>query len=129
MESPIRQRKSQAPLHRLCHLGQQKDIGISNEETSTEHTLGSARMILESSKSKQLAFNIEELTMSVAKVVEISCQSSEGFEDEIREGIRRTARTVDAVQTAWVKEMQVDVKGGEVIGYRVNLKVTFLLNT
>ena len=67
--------------------------------------------------------------MSVAKVVEISCQSSKGFEDAIREGIRRTAKTVDAVQTAWVKEMQVDVKGGEVIGYRVNLKVTFLLNS
>lgn len=66
--------------------------------------------------------------MSVAKVVEISCQSSKGFEDAIREGIRRTAKTVDAVQTAWVKEMQVEVKDGEVTGYRVNLKVTFLLN-
>ncbi len=67
--------------------------------------------------------------MSVAKVVEISCQSPKSFEDAIREGIRRTAKTVEEVQTAWVKEMQVEVKDGEVTGYRVNLKVTFLLNT
>lgn len=66
--------------------------------------------------------------MSVAKVIEISCQSSKGFEDAIREGIRRTAETVDGVQTAWIKEMQVDIRDGEVTGYRVNLKVTFLLN-
>jgi dodecin len=67
--------------------------------------------------------------MSVAKVIELSCQSPKSFEDAIWEGIRRTAKTVDEVQTAWVKEMQVEVKDGEVTGYRVNLKVTFLLKT
>ncbi len=67
--------------------------------------------------------------MSVAKVIEISCQSPKSFEDAIREGIRRTAKTVDEIQTAWVKEMQVEVKNGEVTGYRAHLKVTFLLKT
>lgn len=67
--------------------------------------------------------------MSVAKVIEISCQSSKSFEDAIQDGIRRTAQTVDQVQSAWVKEMQVKVENGVVTEYRVNLKVTFLLTT
>ena len=66
--------------------------------------------------------------MSVAKVIEISAQSPKSFEDAIQEGIHRAAKTVDNIQTAWVKEMQVEVENGEVTGYRVNMKVTFLLS-
>lgn len=67
--------------------------------------------------------------MSVAKVIEISCQSTKSFEDAIQTGIRRTAKTVDQVQSAWVKEMQVKVENGKVVEYRVNLKVTFMLTS
>ncbi len=67
--------------------------------------------------------------MSVAKVIEISCQSPKSFEDAIQIGIRRTAKTVDQVQGAWVKEMKVKVENGVIIEYRVNLQVTFMLTS
>jgi flavin-binding protein dodecin len=65
--------------------------------------------------------------MSVAKVTEISSSSTKSFEDAVREGIARANKTLDKVQGAWVNELKVDVKDGEVSAFRVNMKVTFVL--
>ena len=65
--------------------------------------------------------------MTVAKVIEISSSSSEGFDAAIRDGIRAASQTVKNIKSAWVKEQTVDVEGGNVVAFRVNLKVTFLL--
>ena len=66
--------------------------------------------------------------MSVAKVIEISAESTASFEDAVRQGIERAASSVDHVTGAWVKSQKVDVKDGNIVGYRVDLKVTFMLN-
>jgi dodecin len=60
--------------------------------------------------------------------LEITAQSSEGFEDAIRQGIDKATETVRNISGAWVKEQSVAVNNGEIIGYRVDLKVTFLLD-
>lgn len=65
--------------------------------------------------------------MSVAKVSEITSSSTKSFEDAIRVGIKRFAKTVDKVQGAWVAEQKVTVKGSEIDEFRVTLKVTFVL--
>lgn len=66
--------------------------------------------------------------MSVAKVIEISAESSQSFEDAVNQGIARACETVEHVEGAWVKEMKAIVKDGKVVGYRVDLKITFVLN-
>jgi len=66
--------------------------------------------------------------MSVAKVIEISASSPKSFEDAIQQGIARAARTVDDVRGAWVKEHKVDVENGKITGYRVDLKITFVIH-
>lgn len=66
--------------------------------------------------------------MSLAKVIEISSQSETSFEDAIIKGIERVNKTIQHVQGAWVKEHQVIVKDGVIQGYRVDMKVTFILN-
>ena len=63
----------------------------------------------------------------VARVTEISARSSEGFEDAITRGIARATETLRGVTSAWVKEQQVKVEGGQVVEYQVNLLVTFVL--
>jgi hypothetical protein len=65
--------------------------------------------------------------MSVAKIIEISAESSESFEAAIREGIARASKTIQNIRSAWVKEQQVIVEGNKITGYRVDLKVTFVL--
>jgi flavin-binding protein dodecin len=66
--------------------------------------------------------------MSVAKVIEISAQSPESFEDAIRRGIDKAKQTVRRISGAWVKEQSVALEDGEITGYRVDLKLTFLLD-
>jgi dodecin len=67
--------------------------------------------------------------MSVAKVTEITAQSPKGFEDAIRLGLTRASKTIHNMQSAWVKDQEVllDPKG-QISAYRVNLKITFVLD-
>lgn len=65
--------------------------------------------------------------MAVAKVTEIIAGSKKGFEDAVEAGIQRANKTLDEIQSAWVKDMSVTVKDGKVDEYRVGLKVTFIL--
>jgi hypothetical protein len=66
--------------------------------------------------------------MSVARVTEISSESSQSFEDALRKGIERANQTLRNVKGAWVKEQQVEVKDGQIANYRVNMLVTFVLD-
>ncbi|MGD2082938.1 MAG: dodecin family protein [Chromatiales bacterium] len=66
--------------------------------------------------------------MSIAKVIEVSSESTESFEDAIAEGIRKASKSVHNIKGAWVKEQQVKVEGGKIVGYRVDLKLTFVLD-
>jgi dodecin len=65
--------------------------------------------------------------MSVARVTEISAVSEEGFEDAIRQGIGRATKTLRNVEGAWVKDQNVMIEDGNIVGYKVNLEVTFVL--
>lgn len=65
---------------------------------------------------------------TVARVTEISAQSDKSFEDAIAVGVARANKTLRKVRSAWVKEQQVELENGKIAIYRVNLKVTFLLD-
>ena len=65
--------------------------------------------------------------MAVAKVTEITAASDQSFEDAIRQGIAKANETVRNIQGAWVKEQKVAVSDGAIEEYRVDLKVTFVL--
>ena len=65
--------------------------------------------------------------MSVAKVTELSCTSTESFEDAIRQGIERASKTLRQVRSAWVKEQRVNVGGDGSVEFQANILVTFVL--
>ncbi|MDT8319747.1 MAG: dodecin family protein [Xanthomonadales bacterium] len=65
--------------------------------------------------------------MAIAKVTEISSSSSVSFEDAIQNGIVRAARTIRNIESAWVKEQNVEVDGDQVTEWRVHLLITFML--
>lgn len=65
--------------------------------------------------------------MSVAKVIEISAESTSSFEDAIRQGVETAAKSVRHIKSAWVKEQSVVVDNGKISRYRVDMMVTFIL--
>jgi hypothetical protein len=70
----------------------------------------------------------ERNAMSVGKVIEITSQSEKSFEDAIEQGIRRASEKVDNIASAWIKEQKVEVDGGAISCYRVDMKVTFVVH-
>ncbi len=65
--------------------------------------------------------------MAVARVTEITAGSSKSFKDAIEEGIERANKTLKNVEGAWIQDQKVVVKAGKIVEYRVNMKVTFVL--
>ena len=66
--------------------------------------------------------------MSVARVTELSAISPNSFEDAIQEGINRATSTLRGVEGAWIKDMNVMMENGNIIGYKVNMEITFVLD-
>ena len=65
--------------------------------------------------------------MPVAKVTELSCTSTDSFEDAVRQGIERAQKTLRGVRSAWVKEQRVNVGRDGAIEFQANILVTFVL--
>ena len=66
--------------------------------------------------------------MSVAKVIELTSDSETSFDDALRQGIRKAAKTLSGIKGAWIADQEVMVENGEVQGYRVHFRVTFVLD-
>lgn len=66
--------------------------------------------------------------MSVAKVIEISATSQQSFDDAVKQGIARASKTLKNIESAWVKEMTVKVENGNIVNYRANMLITFVMD-
>jgi dodecin len=65
---------------------------------------------------------------SVAKTIELSAESPEGFEDALRVGIAKAGETVHNIEAAYVKEEKAIVTDGQITGFRVHMQVTFVVD-
>ena len=66
--------------------------------------------------------------MAIAKVVEVNSSSTKSFEDAIQTGIQKVTETIKNVQGAWSNEQKVVIKENKITEYRVNLKISFLVD-
>jgi dodecin len=66
-------------------------------------------------------------SMPVARTTEISATSPNSFEDAINEGISRATSTLRNVERVRVKDMNVLIENGNIVGYKVNLAITFVI--
>lgn len=65
--------------------------------------------------------------MSIAKTLEITAESTEGFDAAIREGISRASETVKNIKSAWIKDQEIIINDGEPSKYKVAMKLTFVI--
>jgi len=66
--------------------------------------------------------------MAVARITEVSATSEKSFEDAIKVGCTRAAKTLRGVTGAWVKEQKVKIDKRKIVEYQVNMLVTFVLD-
>ena len=64
--------------------------------------------------------------MAVHKVIEITAQSSKGWDDAAQKAVSEAAKTVKGIKSVWVKDMSAEVgANGKLKNYRVDCKITF----
>lgn len=66
--------------------------------------------------------------MTIAKIIEISSDSTSSFQDAIESGISRAERTIKNVRGAWISEQKLTVDGGKITNYRVIMRVSFVVD-
>jgi flavin-binding protein dodecin len=65
--------------------------------------------------------------MTIAKVSEITATSTKSFDDAIERGVKRAGKTLKNLASAWVADQEVEIQNNKIVGYRVRLRVTFIL--
>lgn len=65
--------------------------------------------------------------MTVARVTELSATSDQSFEDAINQAVSRATSTLRNVESAWVKDMNVEIQDNRISAYKVNVAITFVL--
>lgn len=67
--------------------------------------------------------------MTVAKVTEIIASSPKSFDDAMKIGIARAHKTLTHLKSAWIQDQQIMLdEKGQIREYRVQLKVTFIID-
>lgn len=65
--------------------------------------------------------------MTMLKVIEVLAHSDKSWEDAAQNAINEAAKTVRGIKSIYLKEMQATVENGKIVQYRVNAKISFLL--
>ena len=65
--------------------------------------------------------------MAVVKVIEIIADSTESWEDAAQVAVKEVSKTVNNIKGVYVKDFQAIVEDNNVVKYRVNAKVSFLV--
>ncbi len=67
--------------------------------------------------------------MSVVKVIEVIASSDKGVEDAMQKAVTEASKTVDNIDSVWVKDIKAHVKDGNITTYGVITKISFRLNS
>ncbi len=65
--------------------------------------------------------------MAVVKVIELLGESEQSWEDASRKVVEEATRTLRGVTSVWIKEFQATVENDRVKNFRVNAKVSFVM--
>lgn len=66
--------------------------------------------------------------MSMLKVIEVLAESDKSFEDAAQNAVSQASNSVRNVKSIYIKEMNAVVENGKISSYRVNAKISFVLD-
>lgn len=66
--------------------------------------------------------------MSVVKVVELVGESDQGWEQAAKNALEEAARTINHITGVEVYNWTADVRDGQIVDYKANIKVAFVVD-
>jgi len=63
----------------------------------------------------------------VVKVIEVLSQSEKSWEDAAKKAVKAASKSIDNIKSIYIVDMNAKVKGNRIINYRVNAKISFVV--
>ena len=63
--------------------------------------------------------------MAITKVIEVIASSPNSFDDATKNALKEASKSVNNIESIYVKEMNANVENNEIVSYAVNAKVSF----
>ena len=64
---------------------------------------------------------------SMVKVIEVVAQSTKSFDDAARQAVKEAAKSVRGIKSIWIENFTGVVEADKIIEFRVNAKISFLV--
>jgi dodecin len=65
---------------------------------------------------------------SVLKVIEVLAESGKSWEDAAQKAVDKAKESLHGIKSIYVKNFEAKVDDGKITAYRINAKITFLLD-
>lgn len=65
--------------------------------------------------------------MSMLKIIEVLAESDKSWEDAAQNAVDDAAKSVRGIKSIYLKNVEGSVKDGKITKYRINAKISFLL--
>jgi flavin-binding protein dodecin len=66
--------------------------------------------------------------MSMLKVIEVLAESDQNWEAAAQSAVTQAGESVRNIKSIYIKEMEATVENGKIAKYRINAKISFLLD-
>jgi len=66
--------------------------------------------------------------MAMLKVIEVLAESNKSWEDAAQTAVTNATKTLRSVRSIYIKNMEASVEDGKIKSYRVNGKISFVLD-
>ena len=70
----------------------------------------------------------KEWVISMLKVIEVLAESDKSFDDAAQVAIFEAAKSLRNIRSIYIKEMTALVENDQLVRYRINAKISFLLD-
>lgn len=65
---------------------------------------------------------------NVLKVIEVLAESDKGWEDAAQKAVDRAKQSLHGIKSIYIEHFEAKVDDNKITSYRINAKVTFLLD-
>jgi flavin-binding protein dodecin len=66
--------------------------------------------------------------MTMLKVIEVLAESQKSWEDAAQVAVTQASKSVRNIRSVYIKELEATTDNGRITGYRVNAKISFVLD-
>jgi len=64
---------------------------------------------------------------NILKVIEVLSESNKSWEDAAKSAVKLANKSVRNIKSIYIENFEATVKGGSIENYRINARITFLL--